>query len=109
MQQVPLDSSPNQNFDITLFVNGKNVDFNLFFSWNNTAKYWTMDIRDKSKKPLACNIPLYANANLLAGLEYLEIGSVFLIKLSDINADTPDLNTINTDFALLWGDNVDVD
>ena len=104
MQRIPLDNSPNQNFDVTLSVNGKNTVFNLFLSYNED-NYWTMQVRDKYKKPITDSIPLLSGQNLLQGLEYLEIGEAFLLKNSDINDEIPNSENLGTDFILLWRDN----
>lgn len=104
MQRIPLDNSPNQNFDVTLSVNGKNTVFNLFLSYNED-NYWTMQVRDKYKTPITDSIPLLSGQNLLQGLEYLEIGEAFLLKNSDINDEIPNSENLGTDFILLWRDN----
>lgn len=104
MQQIPLDNSPNQNFDVTLDINGKNTVFNLYLSFNED-NYWTMQVRDKNKTPLTDSIPLLSGQNLLQGLEYLEIGEAFLIKNSDVVDEIPNAENLGTDFILLWRDN----
>lgn len=104
MQYIPLDNSPNQNFDVTLDINGKNVVLNLFLSYNDPF-YWTMQVRDKYKNPITDSIPLLSGQNLLQGLEYLGIGEAYLLKNSDINDEIPNAENIGTDFILLWRDN----
>lgn len=103
MQIVPLDNSPNQNFDITLSINGKNQTFNLAFSYN-IGHYWTMTV-SKNNNPIVSNIPLLYGDNLLNGLEYLEIGSAYLYKTSDTIYEIPDDTNLGTEFILVWGDN----
>ena len=109
MQQIPLDNSPNQNFDVTLDIDGKNVDFNLFFSWNDFGKYWTLDIRDKSKTPLVTNLPLVINEDLLIDLDYLKIGKPILARISTDYEERPDINTIGTNYVFVWGGNENAD
>lgn len=103
MQVVPLDTSPNQNFDITLTVNGANVTFNLGFSYIENT-YWTMTVK-KSGTIIATNIPLLYGQNLLVGLEYLQIGTAYILKTSDIMTEVPDDTNLGSDFILVWGDN----
>lgn len=105
MQRIPLDNSPNQNFDVTLNINGKNITYNLLLSWNETANYWTMQVRDTLKNPITDSIPLLSGQNLLQGLEYLKIGEAYLIRNSNVDDEIPDIDTIGTNFILLWGDN----
>lgn len=104
MQQIPLDNSPNQNFDVTLDINGKNVVLNLYLSYNE-GHYWTMQVRDKYKNPLTDSIPLLSGQNLLQGLEHLKIGEAYLLKNSDINDEIPNSENLGTDFILLWRGN----
>jgi hypothetical protein len=104
MQQIILDNSPNQNFDVTVNVNGKNTVFNLYLSYN-TGHYWTIQIRDRYKNPITDNIPMLSGQNLLQGLGYLKIGELFLIKKSNVNEEIPNIDNIGVDYYLLWGDN----
>lgn len=104
MQQIPLDNSPNQNFNVTLDINGQNVVLNLYLSYNEDH-YWTMQVRDRYKKPITDSIPLLSGQNLLQGLEYLGIGEAYLLKNSEINDEIPNVDNIGTDFVLLWRDN----
>lgn len=104
MQYIPLDNSPNQNFNVTLDINGKNVVYNLFLSYN-TDHYWTMQVRDRFKNPITDNIPLLSGQNLFQGLDYLGIGEAFLLKTSDINEEIPDYKNLDSDFILIWRGN----
>ena len=104
MQLIPLDNSPNQNFDITLDINGQNVIFNLYLSYN-TDRYWTLQVRDKQKQPLTDCIPLLSGQNLFQGLDYLEIGEAFLLPKSNVTQEVPDIDNIGTDYYLLWRGN----
>lgn len=103
MQIVPLDNSPNQNFDISLNINGKNQLLNLAFSYNS-GNYWAMSV-SKNDTTIVSNIPLLYGDNLLRGLEYLEIGSAYLYKLSDTSSEIPDDKNLGSEFILIWGDN----
>lgn len=104
MLQIPLDNSPNQNFDVTVYINGKNTVFNLYLSYN-TGHYWTIQVRDRYKNPITDNIPMLSNQNLLQGLGYLKIGELYLITKTDANDEIPNINNIGTDYYLIWEDN----
>jgi hypothetical protein len=109
LQIVPLDSSPNQNFDVTLDIDNKNVTLNLTIRYNEIAAYWVMDIRDSSTKAdILSSIPLlpanYPTANILGQFAYMEIGSAYILKLGNSALDRPDANTLGTEFILVWGD-----
>lgn len=100
-QIIPLDNSPNQTFDITLNIFGKNKTLNLGFTYIKD-KYWKMSIVQKDTCHVA-SVPLLFGDNLLDGLEYLELGKVYLLKVSDIQDEIPNENNLATDFALKWG------
>ena len=104
MIQIPLDNLPNHSFDITLSIKGKNQTFNLFTSYNE-GHYWTIQFRDRYKKPITDSIPLLVGENLFQGLEYLEIGELYLITKSDMAEEVPNVENIGTDYLLLWRDN----
>lgn len=104
MQLIPLDNSPNQNFDITLEYNGKNVIYNLYLSYN-PDNYWTIQMRNSSKKPITDCIPLLSGENLLQGLEYLDLGELYLLPKSNVNQEVPDIYNIESDYYLVWRGN----
>jgi len=102
-QEIPLDSTPGQSFTITLSVDNKNVSYGFFLRWNDIAKYWTMDILVEGVQKLT-GIPLLVNQNLLGQYQYLQIGSAYLIRVSDNQNEQPDDTNLGTDFILVWGD-----
>lgn len=112
MQVVPLNSNPNQTFLANLTVNGAALKLNLSISFNEIAQYWTMAIADINNNPILASIPLltgtYPSANLLGQYQYKQIGSSYLLNVSNggTNLDYPNGQDLGTDFVLLWGDNV---
>ena len=74
-----------------------------------------MNIKDPStKKDIISNVPLITgglngkSANLLQQYQYMNIGSAFIAKTSEIELDYPDDKTLGTEFVLVWGDNYDI-
>ena len=104
MIRIPLKNLPNHSFDIVLNIDGKNKTFNLFQSYN-AGHYWTIQFRDRDKVPITDNIPLLSGHNLFQGLEYLNIGVLYLLRKSEMVNEVPDVETIDTDYVLLWGEN----
>lgn len=102
-QVIPLYNFPNNTYSIVVEVDGKNVTFNLFFSYNNQAQYWTLDILDQNKNPIICKIPLLSGFNLLQGYEYLNIGELYLLMNAEDNNEIPDSITLGSDYTLVWG------
>lgn len=111
-QIVPLNSSPNQTFLVSLTVNGAALKLNLSISFNEVAQYWVMQIADVNNNILISEIPLVTGswpaANLLSQFQYLMIGSCYLLNVSNggTSLDYPNGDDLGTDFILLWGDNV---
>lgn len=101
-QVIPLYTSPNSNYNISISNNDKNITYNLEYRWNEYANYWTLDIRDSSKTPLLCNIPLLEGYNLLKNLEYLGLGELYLVKLSQQTTGEATDETLSSDYALVW-------
>lgn len=106
---VPLDSSPNQSFQTTLFVDGRNITLGLDLSYNDMAGYWTLRISDPvTGQIILDSIPLvtgeYPAANLLGQYAYLGIGSAFVIPVGGSSLDYPDDASLGNSFALIWGD-----
>ena len=111
LQKIPLDNSPNQNFQTTLTVDGRNITLNFHLSFNETAGYWVMTIIDPLTGSIILDsIPLvtgqYPAGNMLEPHSYLGIGSAFLINISGSPMDFPDDTNLGTDFVLLWGDTI---
>jgi hypothetical protein len=110
-QVVPLTNAPNQTFQILLAINNTQVRLNLSISYNEMANYWVMDVSDNNGNILLVGVPLITGswpaANVLDQYQYLNIGSAYVINVSnsDVN-DYPNATDLGTDFILVWGDNV---
>jgi hypothetical protein len=111
-QIVPLNSSPNQNFLANLTVNGAALKLNLSIRFNEIAQYWTMGVADANNTVILASVPLLTGswpaANILGQYQYKQIGSCYLLNVSNggNNLDYPNGQNLGTDFILLWGDNV---
>lgn len=111
-QIVNLNSVPNQSFLANLSVNGAALKLNLYISFNEIAQYWTMQIADVNNNILIASVLLLTGswpaANLLGQYQYMQIGSAYLLNVSNggTTLDYPNGKDLGTDFQLLWGDNV---
>lgn len=101
-QVIPLYNFPNNTYTIVIEIEEKNTTFNLFFSYNLSAPYWTLEIQDVNKNPIVSNIPLLSGHNLLDGLEYLEIGELYLFTQDDVTQEVPDSTNLDSDYFLVW-------
>jgi hypothetical protein len=108
-QIIPLDNSPNQSFQTTLSVDGKNLTLGFVIRYNEQADYWQMTIKEAVTGNIILDcIPLvtgdYPAANLLEQYSYLSIGSVAILNMSGVTMENPDKTNLGTDFVLWWGD-----
>lgn len=106
---IPLDTTPDQKFGVTVDVDGTNIPLILHLRYNTEGEFWHLDVTDgKTQKMLISNLPLvtggYPAADLLRQQQYYGIGSALIVKNTDItSADIPGLFDLGTDFVLLWG------
>lgn len=110
-QAIILTNQPNQNFQITLEINGVNTTFQFAIRWNPVAGYWVMTIRGMATgEVLVDSIPLVTGGgnltlNILRPYDYLNIGKAYLIsKVSYPKSEYPKEDNMN-EFVLVWEDN----
>lgn len=105
---VPLTTNPQQNFKITLPIDGKNLTFFLTIRYNGIAQYWWMSIFDSNNNLLLDSIPLvtgnYPAANILQQYQYMNIGSAYVINVANSSNIIPDTSDLGTDFILIFTD-----
>lgn len=107
--QIPLDTTPDQEFHITVEANGQNIPLILHLRYNTEGLFWKMDVSDgKTGKMLICGVPLvtgeYPAADILRPFAYLGIGSAMVLNVTEMTAgNIPGLFDLGTDFILIWG------
>lgn len=110
-QVIPLTTAPHQSFQVSLAINNLLFRLNLTIDYNEMANYWILGVTDNNGNILLQNVPLITGswpaANILEQYQYLNIGSAYVINVSNstIN-DYPNATDLGTDFILIWGDNV---
>lgn len=104
MYEIPLTSKPDQNFQVTIPVDGNNITLRFRVRYNTQGNYWWMSISDKEGKVLIDALPLLGGGNLLEPHSYLGIGSAYVINTGNNYMDYPDSTNLGTDFKLIWGD-----
>ncbi len=109
-QVVPTSSKANNTFNVLLSIDGENRFVQLFLRYNPMGQYWTMDVTDGyTGEMYFANLPLVTAegdpaANLLRQLSYFGLGCCAVVRISEASADRPGLDSLGTDFALVWGD-----
>ena len=109
--EIPLDTTPDQEIHITVEVNKENIPLILRLRYNTEGEFWRMDVSDgTTAKMLVSNVPLltgeYPAANLLRQFEHIGIGAAMIVKATEqTERDIPGISDLGTDFVLVWGDN----
>lgn len=111
-QVIPLTNAPNQKLAVALSINGQTIRLNLTIRYNEMANYWVLTIADANNNVLVDSVPLITGtwpaANVLAQYDYLQIGSLFVVNVSNSYIfDYPNADELGTDFVLVWSDNYD--
>lgn len=105
---IPLTSSPNQDLQVSIPIDGKNVILRLKIRYNTVGNYWWMTVRDKDGNVLIDSLPLltgeHYSSDILKPYRYLGLGSAVVINIGDATLDYPDSTTLGVNFILVWGD-----
>jgi len=112
-QKIPLITTRNQQFTITLQINGENKPLRFIIMWNPIAGYWVLTVIDIATNDyIFDSVPFVTgqintlSLNILRQLGYLSVGVAYLLPIvSKPKTDYPDTTNLNTEFALVWNDN----
>lgn len=110
---IPLTTEPNQQMYVKVPIDNKNIPFLLTIRYNSIGEYWSIDIADgNTGEVILSGLPLLASeypaANALEQYSYLQIGSMYVIKINDsIKKENPDITNLGTDFILVWGNTIE--
>ena len=107
-QQIPLTSEPNQEFEVTLQIDGENKNYKFNVRWNRVASYWVITITDQSTGEIVLDsVPLVSGgdvtSDILLAHYSLKLGAGYLMSIVDTpNSDSPNMTNLGEDFALIW-------
>ena len=107
---LPITPGMNQDFTCTLPVGDKNITLGFTLTFNEPGGYWFMSISDHDTGiTLISALPLlpgeFPAANLLSQHDYLNIGSVFLLSVTNENS-MPTLDSLGKEHIVVWSDNL---
>jgi hypothetical protein len=89
VQNVPLNNSPNQEWDVAVNVDGQPVTLVITLRYNEIAQYWVATIRDADGNVLLDSIPFITgegiSQNILGQFAHLAIGSATVFNASQVN------------------------
>lgn len=106
LQDIPLDTSPNQTWNVSVGINGGVSVYFITLRYNEIAGYWTMTIYDSNQNLLVDSWPLVTGVNLFQQLDYLQIGSLYILNTGNASTDFPNNQNLGSQFQMVWGDNV---
>ena len=110
MYVIPLTTEPNQTFNSTIPIDGKNRRLSFNLRYNAIAEYWNLTVKDGvSGEILIDAIPLqrgqFPAANLLEQYKYMGLGSATIVHQGKLPPDAnPNDTNLGTEFFLVWGD-----
>ncbi len=110
---IPLTTEPNQQMQVKIPIDNKNISFLLTIRYNSIGEYWNIDIAEgNTGEILLSGLPLLASeypaANVLEQYSYLHIGAMYVVKINaSVKQENPDVTNLGTDFVLIWGDIVE--
>lgn len=100
--KLPITSEPNQTFNTTIPVDGKNINFRLFLNWNVCTKTWEISgWQGSTEEPLFLHIPLIENDNIIKHLKYKGVGGITVVNNGGLT-DRPELENLGTEWLLYW-------
>lgn len=107
---IPLDTTPDQEFFVSVEAGGRNVYLLLHLRYNTEGRFWKMDVSDGSTREMFISgVPLVTgmspSADLMKQFRHLGIGSAVIVPNTDATEnDIPGLFDLGSDFLLVWGD-----
>ena len=106
--EIPLDTTPDQEFSVTVSVGDENIPLILHLRYNTEGEYWRMDISNKTGKMLIAIVPMLTgqgmSCDILRQFGYMGIGSAIILPVTDErDSDSPNIINLGTDFVLIWG------
>lgn len=113
MYVIPVSTAPNQTFNCTVPIDGKNRPLTFKLRYNNIGEYWNLTVIDaRTKETLIDALPLmvgeYPAANLLEQYDYLNLGSAVIVKEGDLDkSENPNDTNLGSEYYLVWGDTVE--
>lgn len=104
-QIIPLDDSPNQTWQTTVSINDGVATFFVTLRYNEIAGYWAMTLQDANQNLLVDSWPLVTGLNLFQQLDYLGIGSMYILNTGNANTNYPNNQNLGNQFTMVWADN----
>lgn len=110
MYLIPLNSAPNQTFTCIIPVNGENIRFTFFLSYNSVAKYWQLTLtKTLTQEVMVSCLPILSSSfdfrDIFNQLGYKNIGKCMIFNKNNDFESMPNDENLGTDYLMLWEDN----
>jgi hypothetical protein len=102
-QRVPMEAIPNHKFSAVLTLGQENRKVTIHLTYNELAQYWVVDL-STDDSDLISGMPMVPAQDILEQFKYLGLGSMYLIPTSETAEEWPSQGTLETGWAVLWGD-----
>lgn len=110
LYEMKLTNAPNQDFVLNnILIDGVNRSFKVLLSYRELCGYWTMSLYDQntqeeiiSNMPLVTGVFLNGAGNMLAQMEYMNLGQIGVFANNDETTDYPNAENIESDFSFFW-------
>lgn len=110
MYIIPTKPAPNQTFICNIPLNGGNVRFKFFLTYNLAAGYWMATMTNMatgeeefSNLPLLCSEHNFAD--ILSQMAYKHIGKCYILNNNNSQVSMPGEDNLGIDYLMLWEDN----
>ena len=100
---VPMQAIPNHSFTCVIPLGDINIELRFKMQYNEIAEYWFVDI-SKDDTLLLSGYPLIPQGDLLEQFQYMGIGHAYLIPKAELSAQFPDIETLSTEWYVVWSD-----
>ena len=103
---IPIDSSPNQSFQVSLPFETTNRPIQFEVSFNDLSSYWVLNLFDPTEGVyLLTAVPLVPGLDILGQYQYLNLGHLFLLNTGDeFFREWPIRETLGAFWTLVWSD-----
>ncbi|MDU4960205.1 MAG: hypothetical protein E6X17_06040 [Sporomusaceae bacterium] len=101
---VSIQPVQNYTFSSKIQVDGQSLTLQFELQYNELAGYWLATVRDASGNDLITSLPVIPAQNLLEQYAYLGIGSAYIVPAQTVREQWPSLETLGSDWYLVWGD-----
>lgn len=100
---VPMQAIPNHSFAAVIPLYGGNTELRFTMQYNEVAGFWFIDIAQKGEMLLSA-YPLIPAQDILEQFQYMGIGHAYILPRAELTSQFPDIETLTTEWFVIWSD-----